>query len=103
MKTQKCYPDSHLPKEHHFDCRGMLRAETTTTKWVNCDALPSIPKPVRKYESSEDIDVDKSDASDLSSVASASVSSEATSSTRSKAKPPVPKRSYSVVERSSKK
>ena len=77
----------------------MLRAETTT-KWVNCDALPSIPKPARKYESSEDIDIDRSDASDLSSVASTSQSS-STASTRPKPKPPVPKRSYSVVERSS--
>ena len=80
-----------------------MRAETTTT-WVNCEALPSIPKPVRKYESNEDLEMDKSEESDLSSSRASSISSSGqppSATPKARVKPPVPKRSYSVVERSS--
>jgi hypothetical protein len=91
------------PRQSFTMPRGARRgvAETSST-WVNCEALPSVPKPVRKYESNEDLD--KSEESDLSSSTSSGLANPvAPASTRPRVKPPVPKRSYSVVEKSFRK
>jgi hypothetical protein len=92
------------PRQTFTMPRGARIAETHTM-WVNCETLPSIPKPVRKYESSEDLD--KSEDSDISSRSSSQANpvtgliypGAGLPSTRPKAKPPVPKRSYSTVEK----